>query len=102
MLKDTIRVNDHYTCDYLYGCDGLNGTVRDYLKIPLVGNRDVQRFLNIHFTSKLLVDRLEDYNSMLTFVYNSDITAVIIKHRLEDGTFAIQIPLDLLSGKTDV
>jgi 2-polyprenyl-6-methoxyphenol hydroxylase-like FAD-dependent oxidoreductase len=52
MLKDTIRVNDHYTCDYLYGCDGLNGTVRDYLKIPLVGNRDVQRFLNIHFTSK--------------------------------------------------
>ena len=39
---------------------------------------------------------------MLSFIYNSDITAVIIKHRIEDGTFAIQIPLDLLTGKTDI
>ncbi|CAD8195248.1 unnamed protein product [Paramecium pentaurelia] len=102
-FKDKIiKVNDDITCDYLYGCDGLNGFVRDYLKIKLIGNRDLQRFLNIHFTSKQLINRLEQYNSMLSFIYNSDITAVIIKHRIEDGTFAIQIPLDLLTGKTDI
>ena len=75
--------------EYLYGCDGLNGVSRESADINLVGQRDIQSFINLHFESMQLAEILKPYNSMLTFVYNSDVTAVLISHQLSTGTFNI-------------
>ena len=35
------------------------------------------------------MDRISKNQSMLTFIYNSDIVAVLIAHEIKTGTFAL-------------
>lgn len=43
----------------------------------------------MHFESPILMKAVLPTKSMLTFVYNSNIVAVLIAHRISSGTFAL-------------
>jgi hypothetical protein len=86
-------------CEFLYGCDGLNGMMRQSMGVQLVGQREIQNFINVHFTSEQLRSVVTPSRSMLTFIYNRDVVGVLISNY--GDTFTLQIPLDLLMPSYD-
>ncbi len=57
----------------------------------MLGNPNLQSFLNIYFHSKKLANLLDKKgeNAMLHFIYNSDITACLVNHSKAEGMFVL-------------
>ena len=58
------------------------------------GERDLEAFASIHFTSSSLGNHLLalDNGAMLTFVFNSHTIAVVVAHDIRKGDFVIHVP----------
>ncbi|KAM3145707.1 hypothetical protein pb186bvf_002253 [Paramecium bursaria] len=103
-IQIKLRSKDNHKtiqCERLFGCDGYNGFVRQALGIKMKGQQDIQNFINIHFISQELIKQTNKYESMLHFIYNSNLVGVLIKHSIQNGEFALQIPLDVLINRQD-
>lgn len=81
--------------DYVIGCDGTESIVRKYLEGKLIGDTDLNTFINIYFHSKELGKRLLliKKESMLHFVFNKkEGVLVLISYDLEKGVYSLQVP----------
>lgn len=58
------------------------------------GERDLEAFASIHFTSKALGKALvaAENGAMLTFVFNGSTIAVVVAHDVRKGDFVIHVP----------
>ena len=76
-------------------CDGFNSKIRSFTKIGLHGERNLQSFLNVCFTSKKLSRILQQrkLKAMLHFVYNSEVVGCLVNHCYRTGTFVLQLPI---------
>jgi len=98
---------------FLIGCDGARSKVKKALNFGLKGDfginfiynyitlilhiinfSGIQNFINVHFTSQELSDKLKSINQsgMLHFIFNPNIVCVLISYCLINGVFALQIP----------
>jgi hypothetical protein len=107
-LADRLVQQDHppavpreITCDHVIiatgaSCDTLGPRVGGGgFSVRYDGRTGVMRFLNVHFTSAQLADRLARdpaAPSMLSFVFNADALGCIITHSLARGEFVLQVP----------
>jgi 2-polyprenyl-6-methoxyphenol hydroxylase-like FAD-dependent oxidoreductase len=78
----------------IVGCDGSHSKVRRLLNISTKGENNIQSFVNTHFKSKLLADKLKQIGkqSMLHFIFNPKYVCVLISYDLDEGEFVLQIP----------
>lgn len=95
-LEDRVRLitqtREEIEADYVLGCDGAHSTIRRLLGIEMIGSSALQHFLNIHFTSKQLGQLCLTSPSMLYFIYNQHIVAVLVMHNAIEGDFVMQVP----------
>lgn len=79
---------------YIVGCDGSHSLVRKKLEINYNGEPSIQNFINAHFFSKELADKLKKIKkeSMLHFIFNPSFVCVLITYDIDKGEFVLQIP----------
>ena len=89
------RETNKMNCFYFVGCDGAGSLVRDKLNIPLHGDRALERFASVHFTSPHLASLMggSTRSSMLYFVMNPKIISCVVGHDLKEGSFVAQVPV---------
>ena len=75
--------------DAVLGCDGVHGITRKAAGIEVSGHKKLRNFLNIHFESKKLAEKLLENrkNAMLHFVMNSEVLGCLINYSYNDGVF---------------
>ncbi|KAK4788724.1 hypothetical protein SAY86_020043 [Trapa natans] len=80
-------------CRVLIGADGAGSTVRRLMGIDLIGEKDLQNLVSVHFSSQDLGSYLlNERPGMLYFVFNPEAIGVLVAHDLEQGEFILQIP----------
>ncbi|TMW56936.1 hypothetical protein Poli38472_002861 [Pythium oligandrum] len=80
------------TYDYVVGADGAHSLVRQLNGIEMVGVRNLQSIVNVHFTCKTLSAAAREHPAMLYFVFNENVIGVLIAHDLHHGEWVLQIP----------
>lgn len=75
----------------MVGADGVKSLVRQNLGIEMIGNKNLQNFVNVHFRSKDVGRKMIENNDtgMLYFLYNSDLVSVLVCHDIEQGEFVL-------------
>ncbi|KAJ7980129.1 FAD/NAD(P)-binding oxidoreductase family protein [Quillaja saponaria] len=87
------RVERSIPCNILLGTDGAGSTVRRLLGLEMRGEKDLQKLVSVHFMSRDLGQYLLKENpGMLFFVFNTEITGVLVAHDLRQGEFVLQMP----------
>lgn len=83
-LKVQLR-DGEVQCKYLVGADGVKSRVREALGIEMVGTKNIQNFVNVHFRSKELGEKMIKSKEvgMLYFLYNPSIVSVLVCHDIE-------------------
>ncbi|XVF85191.1 hypothetical protein PTKIN_Ptkin17bG0098600 [Pterospermum kingtungense] len=77
----------------LVGADGAGSTVRKFVGIDLKGEKDLQKLVSVHFSSKGLGQYLlNERPGMLFFIFNTEAIGVLVAHDLKQGEFVLQIP----------
>ena len=63
---------------YLIGCDGSHSLIRNLLNIETKGDKNLHSFVNVHFFSKFLSNKLKERKNeaMLHFIFNTKIVCV--------------------------
>eukprot|EP00510_Aplanochytrium_minuta_P003986 CAMPEP_0184021864 /NCGR_PEP_ID=MMETSP0954-20121128/10200_1 /TAXON_ID=627963 /ORGANISM="Aplanochytrium sp, Strain PBS07" /LENGTH=647 /DNA_ID=CAMNT_0026304001 /DNA_START=290 /DNA_END=2233 /DNA_ORIENTATION=- len=81
-------------CSHLIAADGGYSDIRNHLQIQVKGERDLETFASIHFTSKDLGKFLiaTENGAMLSFVFNDEIIAVVVAHDMRKGDWVIHVP----------
>ncbi|XP_077211923.1 FAD/NAD(P)-binding oxidoreductase family protein isoform X2 [Tasmannia lanceolata] len=80
-------------CRILVGSDGAGSTVRKLIDIDMKGERDLQKLVSVHFSSKDLGEYLLCQRpGMLFFIFNPEAIGVLVAHDLNQGEFVLQIP----------
>ncbi|CAM8880765.1 unnamed protein product [Rhodiola kirilowii] len=83
----------NYQCDFLIGTDGAGSTVRKLIGVDMIGERDLQKLVSVHFFSRDLGKFLTNERpGMLFFIFNTEAIGVLVAHDLEQGEFVLQIP----------
>ena len=84
-----------YQSEFLIACDGFHSPIRKKMGVRMLGNPNLQSFLNIHFHSQKLSQEIDrnGQNAMLHFIYNSDIAACLVNHSKNEGSFVLQVPV---------
>uniref|UniRef100_A0A7N0ZZ29 FAD-binding domain-containing protein n=1 Tax=Kalanchoe fedtschenkoi TaxID=63787 RepID=A0A7N0ZZ29_KALFE len=86
-------VKTNYQCNFLIGTDGAGSSVRKLIGIDMIGERDLQKLVSVHFMSKDLGRLLTNERpGMLFFIFNTEAIGVLVAHDLEQGEFVLQIP----------
>ena len=80
-------------CDYLVAADGANSLARRTLNIPLVGEDSMHTLMNIHFTCRGLLSRLQPRPAMLYFAFNEGLVSVFVAHDPVKDEWVCQIPI---------
>lgn len=106
ILREGKSASRNINCSILVGSDGARSVVRKLVGIDMVGERDLQRLINVHFLSRDLGRYLlHERPGMLFFVFNTDAIGVLVAHDLNQGEFVLQVSSEtLLSVKlvTDI
>ncbi|KAL7241199.1 hypothetical protein ACSBR2_006763 [Camellia fascicularis] len=80
-------------CGILVGADGAGSTVRNLVGINLRGEKDLQKLVSVHFSSRELGHYLlNERPGMLFFIFNTEAVGVLVGHDLKEGEFVLQIP----------
>jgi 2,4-dichlorophenol 6-monooxygenase len=81
-------------CGFLVAADGAYSAVRTQMGVRMVGQRNLESFLSVHFTCKELTRRLLESNkaAMLSFVFNGTTSTVFVAHDLSRGELVVHIP----------
>ncbi|KAJ1614899.1 phenol 2-monooxygenase like FAD dependent oxidoreductase [Cryptosporidium canis] len=95
--------------DFVVGADGTKSQVRKSINKNFIGEKSLQKLLNINFISKdlakvcleLKCDVFDGYNerkivpttSMLYFILNPSLIGVMVLHNVNEGNFVIHVPL---------
>ncbi|CAL5395988.1 unnamed protein product [Camellia sinensis] len=80
-------------CSILVGADGAGSTVRNLVGINLRGEKDLQKLVSVHFSSRELGHYLlNERPGMLFFIFNTEAIGVLVAHDLKEGEFVLQIP----------
>lgn len=91
-FKEGKRVVKNILCNFLVGSDGAGSTVRKLIGIGMEGERDLQKLVSVHFSSKNLGQYLLcDRPGMLFFIFNPDVIGVLVAHDLQQGEFVLQV-----------
>ena len=80
-------------CDYLVAADGANSLARRTLNIPLIGEDSMHTLMNIHFTCRGLLSKLQPRPAMLYFAFNEGLVSVFVAHDTEKNEWVCQIPI---------
>ena len=80
-------------CDYLVAADGANSLARRTLNIPLIGEDSMHTLMNIHFTCRGLLSKLQPRPAMLYFAFNEGLVSVFVAHDTEKDEWVCQIPI---------
>ena len=80
-------------CDYLVAADGANSLARRTLDIPLIGEDSMHTLMNIHFTCRGLLSKLQPRPAMLYFAFNEGLVSVFVAHDTEKDEWVCQIPI---------
>ncbi|KDO81996.1 hypothetical protein CISIN_1g0050561mg, partial [Citrus sinensis] len=92
-LKEGKCTERNIQCNILIGTDGAGSTVRKLVGIDLVGEKDLQKLVSVHFLSKDLGDYLlNERPGMLFFIFNTEAIGVLVAHDLKEGEFILQVP----------
>ena len=88
--------SDEIECKYLIGADGVNSKIRSYLNIKQKGVKNMQNFINIHFSSKELGQKMIELSEtgMLYFLYGDSLISVLVCHNIKQGEFVLQVPFN--------
>lgn len=91
-LKEGKYMERNIQCNTLIGTDGAGSTVRKLVGIDLVGEKDLQKLISVHFLSKDLGDYLlNERPGMLFFIFNTEAIGVLVAHDLKEGEFILQV-----------
>lgn len=91
-LKEGKCTERNIQCNILIGTDGAGSTVRKLVGIDLVGEKDLQKLVSVHFLSKDLGDYLlNERPGMLFFIFNTEAIGVLVAHDLKEGEFILQV-----------
>ena len=65
----------------------MKSKVRENLGIEMVGTKNIQNFVNVHFRSKELGKKMIETGEvgMLYFLYNPEIVSVLVCHDIKEG-----------------
>ena len=57
----------------------------------MVGTKNIQNFVNVHFRSKSLGEKMINSGEvgMLYFLHNPDIVSVLVCHDIKEGEFVL-------------
>lgn len=79
-------------CKFLVGTDGAGSTVRKLVGIDMVGEKDLQKLVSVHFMSQDLGRYImNERPGMLFFIFNSEAIGVLVAHDLGQGEFVLQV-----------
>lgn len=85
-------VKTNYHCDFLIGTDGAGSAVRKLIGVDMIGERDLQKLVSVHFMSKDLgLFLTNERPGMLFFIFNAEAIGVLVAHDLEQGEFVLQV-----------
>lgn len=82
----------NFQCDFLIGADGAGSFVRKLIGVDMIGERDLQKLVSVHFMSRDLGKFLTNERpGMLFFIFNTEAIGVLVAHDLEQGEFVLQV-----------
>ncbi|XP_043704193.1 2,4-dichlorophenol 6-monooxygenase-like [Telopea speciosissima] len=92
-IKEGKKTERNILCKILVGADGAGSIVRKLMGIGMQGERELQKFLSIHFLSQDLGQYLlHERPGMIFFIFNKDAMGVLVAHDLSQGEFVLQMP----------
>ena len=77
---------------HVVAADGASSPIRKSLGIALRGEKSLERFASIHFSSKDLWPLMLGRGAMLYFVFNPRMIACVVAHDVEAGEWVAQVP----------
>ena len=80
------------TARHVVAADGASSPIRKSLGIALRGEKSLERFASIHFSSKDLWPLMLGRGAMLYFVFNPRMIACVVAHDVEAGEWVAQVP----------
>lgn len=90
--KEGMCMEKDIRCNFLVGADGARSTVRELVGINMIGERDLQNLVSIHFLSQDLGKYLvNERPGMLFFIFNTEAIGVLVAHDLKKGEFVLQV-----------
>ncbi|KAG9144610.1 hypothetical protein Leryth_010822 [Lithospermum erythrorhizon] len=90
--KEGISIKKDIQCKYLVAADGARSAIRDMVGINLVGLKNLQPQVSVHFFSRELGKFLvNDRPGMIYMLLNCKGTG-LVAHNLEEGEFVMQMP----------
>lgn len=90
--KDDQIGKTNFQCDFLIGADGAGSFVRKLIGVDMIGERDLQKLVSVHFMSRDLGKFLTNERpGMLFFIFNTEAIGVLVAHDLEQGEFVLQV-----------
>ena len=86
---------------HVVAADGASSPIRKSLGIALRGEKSLERFASIHFSSKDLWPLMLGRGAMLYFVFNPRMIACVVAHDVEAGEWVAQVPFFLPQPASD-
>lgn len=95
-FKDGKKMERKIRCSILVGADGAGSMVRRLVGIDMKGEKDLQKLISIHFSSRDLGQYLlNERPGMLFFIFNVEAIGVLVAHDLKQGEFVLQVVNDM-------
>lgn len=92
ILKEGKHVKRNFRCNILVGTDGAGSIIRKLAGINLIGEKNFQNLVSVHFLSRDLGDYLlNEQPGMLFFIFNTEAIGVLVAHDLKHGEFVLQV-----------